>query len=178
MSARKRKQTAKEGKPRIVVARSSKVLGTSSETTRRVSANPKTASLKDSSRVTSRPRRRKPSRNSRSCFARAARNMSGLITETGQCDKHADRFGLLQSERAKSFVDVPEMDIERAEFVDLVRRKQRRYFRLLFRILGKCLVSLPGAHRRALHGFVGGLAIGAGAGEREQNRLAEVKTFR
>src|SRR6266496_4359794 len=63
MSARKRKQSAKAGKPRIVVTRSVKVFGTSSETTRRVSAKPKTASLKDSKRVISRPRRRNPTRS-------------------------------------------------------------------------------------------------------------------
>src|SRR6266496_4269095 len=63
MSARKRKQSAKAGKPRIVVTRSVKVFGTSSETTRRVSAKPKAASLKDSKRVTSRPRKRNPTRS-------------------------------------------------------------------------------------------------------------------
>ncbi len=46
--------------PRIVVINSGNVFGTSSETTSKVSANPKTASLNDSSRVISRPRRRYP----------------------------------------------------------------------------------------------------------------------
>ncbi len=53
---------ANAGKPRMAAMRSSKVLGTSSETTRSVRAKPKTASLNDSSRVISPLRMRKPGR--------------------------------------------------------------------------------------------------------------------
>src|SRR6187200_1987330 len=80
------KQIAKAGKPRIVLRRSLNVLGTSSDTTRRVSAKPKTASLKDSSLLTSRPRRRNPG-NSRESIAPAPRSMWVLLAGPKQRDK-------------------------------------------------------------------------------------------
>jgi hypothetical protein len=50
------KLNAKATKPSRLVTSSGKVWGTSSDTTSRVAANPNTASLKASRRVTSRPR--------------------------------------------------------------------------------------------------------------------------
>ncbi len=55
---------------------------------------------------------------------------------------------------------------------------RRLIFRFLFRVLGKRSVALPGSHCGTLDRFVGGLAIGPGAGQSEEDRLTEIKTFR
>ena len=84
---------------------------------------------------------------------------------------------LFQPERPECFVDVREMDVEGAEAIDFFGGQFRCDLRLGFDVVGECPLAFPRFHGGALDGLVGGLALRAGAGEREQDRLAVVKTF-
>src|ERR1044071_4776136 len=83
------KQMAKAAKPRIASKSSSKVCGTSSETTSKVTAKAKTASLNPSSRVISPARQRKFSSHP-NCFSCAASR--SILTSVGKRFLH--RFAL------------------------------------------------------------------------------------
>src|SRR5918994_1972822 len=70
------KQIAKAKNPRMVASSSSKVLGTSRETTSSVTAKPKTASENPSMRETSSPRQEKPSSSPTRLRANLPRSIS------------------------------------------------------------------------------------------------------
>ena len=82
-----------------------------------------------------------------------------------------------QAQRFECFLDVREVDVERAKAVDFFGRKFRCDLGFGFDVVGKCSFAFPCFHGSALDGFVGGLALRAGAGEREQDRLAVIETF-
>src|SRR5207253_3873432 len=85
---------------------------------------------------------------------------------------------LLQAERFECLIDMFEVDIERAKSIDLLGGKFGADFRFGFHVFGKTALAFPSFHRRALHRFISCFALRSGAGEREQDRLAEIKSLR
>src|SRR5207253_9412720 len=88
-----------------------------------------------------------------------------------------DVVDLLQAERFECLIDMFEVDVERAKSIDLLRGKFGADFRFDFHVFGESPLAFPSFHRRALHRFISRFALRSSAGEREQDRLAEVKSF-
>ena len=78
-----------------------------------------------------------------------------------------DVVDLLQAEGFECFVDMLEVNVERAKSIDLVRRKFCHDFRLGFYVLRESPLTFPRFHRRPLHGFISDFAFQTGAGKRK-----------
>ena len=70
-----------------------------------------------------------------------------------------------------------EMSVEGAKSIDLGRRKFCGDFGLSFDVFRECPLTFSSFHRGALDSFISSFSVRARAGEREQDRLTEVKAF-